>query len=153
MHRSNGVVAAVAPAPTVTAIAPTSGAGGISVQITGTNFTAATAVKFGNANALFTVNSATSITATSPAGSGVVDVTVTVAGVTSATGASDQFSYTPAASPCTTKIIDVPGLQAAAASSTIALDFYATFDPIKASGCQTKLSGLPLRTRSGKPWL
>jgi hypothetical protein len=103
-------------APTVTAIAPTSGTalGGTSVAITGTNLIGATAVRFGGANALsFAVNSATSITATSPAGSpGVVDVTVTTAGGTSATGASDQFSYTPAASPCTTKIIDVPGLQA-----------------------------------------
>jgi IPT/TIG domain len=71
--------------------------GGTSVAITGTNFTGATAVKFGSANASFTVNSATLITATSPAGTGVVDVTVTVAGVTSATGASDQFTYSPAA--------------------------------------------------------
>ena len=89
-----------APAPTVTAIAPTSGTalGGTSVAITGTNFAGATAVTFGGANAMsFTVNSATSITATSPAGSGVVDVTVTTAGGTSATGASDQFTYIPAA--------------------------------------------------------
>jgi hypothetical protein len=75
--------AVAASAPTMTAIAPTSGTalGGTSVSITGTNFTGATAVKFGGANALsFAVNSATSITATSPAGSGVVDVTVTTAG-------------------------------------------------------------------------
>jgi large repetitive protein len=86
-------------APTVTAIAPTSGtaSGGTSVAITGTNFTGATAVKFGGANALFTVNSATSITATSPAGTpGVVDVTVTTTAGTSATGAFDQSTYTTA---------------------------------------------------------
>jgi Tol biopolymer transport system component len=82
-------------APTVTAITPTSGAAGTSVQITGTNFIGATVVKFGTVTAMpFTVNGATSITATSPAGSGVVDVTVTVAGVTSTTGAADQFTYT-----------------------------------------------------------
>jgi large repetitive protein len=88
-----------APAPTVTATAPTSGAalGSTSVAITGTNFTGATAVKFGSANALsFTVNNATSIAATSPAGSGVVDVTVTTPSGTSATGVSDQFTYIPA---------------------------------------------------------
>ena len=51
------------------------------MTITGTNFTGATAVKFGATNAAsFTVNSATSITATSPAGSGTVDVTVTTVG-------------------------------------------------------------------------
>ena len=44
-------------------------AGGTSVTVIGTNFTGATAVKFGASNATgVTVNSATSITATSPAG-------------------------------------------------------------------------------------
>ena len=69
------------------------------MTITGTNFTGATAVKFGvTAAASFTVNSATQITATSPAGSaGAVDITVTTPGGTSATGAADQFTYvTPA---------------------------------------------------------
>jgi len=84
-------------APTITAISPTSGstAGSTSVVITGTNLTAATAVKFGSANATnFTVNSATQITATAPARSpGVVDITVTTAGGTSATSTSDQFTY------------------------------------------------------------
>ena len=84
-------------APTVTGISPASGppAGGTSVVITGTNLTAATAVKFGATNATgYTVNSATQVTATSPAGSvGTVDITVVTAGGTSTTGASDQFSY------------------------------------------------------------
>jgi len=83
--------------PTITAISPTSGstAGSTSVVITGTNLTAATAVKFGSTNATnFTVNSATQITATAPARSpGVVDITVTTAGGTSATSTSDQFTY------------------------------------------------------------
>jgi len=86
----------VAP-PTVTAVTPNGGplAGGTSVTLTGTNLTGATAVKFGLANAAsFAVNSATSITATSPAGSaGTVNVTVTTVGGTSATGAGNQFSY------------------------------------------------------------
>ena len=84
------------PPPTVTAISPNSGSpgGGSSVTITGTNLGGATAVKFGIAPATsFTVNSATSITATSPAGAGTVDVTVTTPGGTSATSATDQFSY------------------------------------------------------------
>src|SRR6266852_3611526 len=41
----------------------------------------------------FTVNSDTKITATSPAGSGTVDMTVTTPNGTSATGAADQFTY------------------------------------------------------------
>jgi len=84
-------------APTVTSIAPNSGttAGGTSVAIIGTNFTSATAVKFGATNATsYTVNSATSITATSPAGAaGTVDITVTNANGTSPTNASDQYTF------------------------------------------------------------
>jgi subtilisin family serine protease len=85
--------------PTVSSVVPNIGpiAGGTSVTITGTNLTGATAVKFGTVAATtYTVNSATQITATSPAGSGIVDVTVTTAGGTSATSAADQFTYTPA---------------------------------------------------------
>lgn len=84
------------PAPTVTSVSPNSGvpAGGTSVTITGTGFTAATAVRFGATNATsFTVNSSTSITAVSPAGTGTVDITVTTPADTSATSASDRFSY------------------------------------------------------------
>ncbi|WP_345718612.1 IPT/TIG domain-containing protein [Kineosporia mesophila] len=85
--------------PTVTNVSPSAGpvAGGTSVTITGTGLTGATAVKFGSANATsFTVNSATSITAVSPAGSaGAVDITVVTPGGTSATSANDRFTYTP----------------------------------------------------------
>ena len=85
-----------AAAPTVTGISPTSGAtaGGTSVTITGTNLTGATAVKFGTTSATINTNNATQITATSPAGSaGQVDITVVTAGGTSATSASDKFTY------------------------------------------------------------
>ena len=113
-----------APAPTVTAVSPTSGstAGGTSVTITGTNFTGATAVKFGAASASFTVTSATSITATSPAGSaGAVDVTVTTSAGTSATGAADQFTYTASASPPTvTSVSPNSGVTTANQNVTIA---------------------------------
>jgi hypothetical protein len=51
-------------------------------------------VQFGSTNATgFTVGSDTSITATSPAGSGTVDVRVTTAAGTSAVVAGDQFTY------------------------------------------------------------
>src|SRR3984893_2930283 len=85
------------PAPTVTNVNPNTGptSGGTSVTITGTNFSGATAVSFGsNAAGSFTVNTAgTQITATSPAGIGTVDVTVTTAGGTSAISSGDRFTY------------------------------------------------------------
>ena len=61
------------PAPTVTKVEPNTGpeAGATKVTITGTGFTGAKAVKFGSAAAKsFSVASATSITAESPAGTG-----------------------------------------------------------------------------------
>ena len=88
---------AVEATPTVTGISPASGpaAGGTVVTITGTNFTGATSVSFGGASASFTVNSATSIIATSPAGTGTVDVVVTNSSGSSATSAADRFTYIP----------------------------------------------------------
>ena len=86
--------------PTVTNVNPNTGptSGGTSVTITGTNFSDATAVRFGsNAAGSFTVDSATQITATSPAGVGTVDVTVTTEeGGTSPNSTADQFTYVPA---------------------------------------------------------
>jgi Subtilase family/Bacterial Ig-like domain (group 3)/Autotransporter beta-domain/IPT/TIG domain len=84
------------PAPTVTGVNPASGppSGGTTVTISGDNFTNATAVRFGGTAAgAFSVVSASQITATSPAGTGTVDVTVTTPGGTSATGGADRFSY------------------------------------------------------------
>jgi 6-phosphogluconolactonase (cycloisomerase 2 family) len=86
------------PPPTVTSVVPGEGpqGGGTSVTITGTSFTAGSAVKFGTSNASsIKVNSATAITATSPPGSGTVDVTVATPGGSSATGSADRFSYVP----------------------------------------------------------
>jgi alpha-tubulin suppressor-like RCC1 family protein len=84
--------------PAVTAISPKSGAigGGTSVTITGVSLGGTTAVHFGATSAAtFTINSATSVTATSPAGSGTVDVTITTPAGTSPAGAADRFSYRP----------------------------------------------------------
>jgi hypothetical protein len=107
--------------PTVTSISPTVGpiAGGTSVTITGTNFTGATAVKFGATNGTgVTVNSATSITVTSPAASaGTVDVTVTTPSGTSATTAADQFTYF--GTPTVTSISPTSGPEAGGTAVTI----------------------------------
>ena len=88
--------AAVAAAPVVTAISPLSGAGagGTTVTVTGSGFTGATSVQFGASSAsTMTIVSDTQITATSPAGSGTVDVTVATPAGTSATSPADQFTY------------------------------------------------------------
>ncbi|WP_231952599.1 IPT/TIG domain-containing protein [Paenibacillus sp. AD87] len=100
-------------APTITSMSPTSGptSGGTIVTLTGTNLTDATAVKFGaTAAASYTVNSATSITATAPAGSvGTVDVTVTTSGGTSATSAVDQYTYMAMAAPTIVGLSPISG--------------------------------------------
>ena len=110
-----------APASTVTGVNPSSGppAGGTVVTITGTNLASASAVTFGSTPATsFTVNGDSQITATSPPGSGTVDVTVTTpAGGTSQTSASDQFLYVSSASTAPPSVTPSPP---AAQSSTSA---------------------------------
>ena len=105
-------------APAVTALSPTTGpaGGGTLVTISGTGFTGASVVDFGtNPATNLTVVSATKITADSPAGSGVVNVTVTTPGGTSATSTADQFTYI--AAPAVTARAPPPGQPAAALSS------------------------------------
>jgi Regulator of chromosome condensation (RCC1) repeat/IPT/TIG domain len=109
-----------APAADVTAVSPSSGPqpGGTPVTITGVNLAEATAVHFGAAAASsFTVNSATSIAAVSPPGTGVVDVSVTTPGGTSPANAGDKFTYQPL--PAITKVTPNKGPAAGATSVTI----------------------------------
>jgi len=79
----------------VTAISPAGGtsAGGDTVTITGSGFAGATGVYFGSVSAVMTVESDTEIVATSPPGSGTVDVIVVKPTGTSAPSPADQFSY------------------------------------------------------------
>ena len=86
------------PSPTVTTLSPASGptVGGTSVTITGTNFTGATQVRFGAVPATtFTVNSDTSVTATSPSEApGIVDLSVTTgSGTSNPIRPADQFDF------------------------------------------------------------
>ncbi|HEV3076927.1 MAG TPA: IPT/TIG domain-containing protein [Thermoanaerobaculia bacterium] len=87
----------VGPPPTLKKLSPKTGpaTGGTPITITGTNFTGATAVKFGATDASnLKVNSANSITAESPAGTkGTVQVTVTTPNGTSANTKKDRFRY------------------------------------------------------------
>ena len=87
--------------PTITSIAPANGttAGGTSVIITGTNLNGATGVTFGGQAAAFVGNSATQVTATTPAhAAGVVDVVVTTSGPGTVTS-TNGFVYTAPAAP------------------------------------------------------
>jgi alpha-tubulin suppressor-like RCC1 family protein len=84
------------PIPTVASVSPNVGptAGGTVVTINGNTFTGASSVKFGSAQASsFTVDSASSITALAPPGTGTVDVTVTTPSGTSPTGSFDHFTF------------------------------------------------------------
>jgi hypothetical protein len=85
------------PPPTIKRLWPRRGpaAGGTSVTIMGANFTGATDVRFGVAEAAsFKVNSATSITAISPPeGPGQVPVTVTTPAGTSVAGRRARFKF------------------------------------------------------------
>jgi len=107
------------PAPTVTAISPTSGttAGGTAVTITGTNFTGATAVTIGGVAATpFTVVNATTINATTGAhAAGVVSVAVTTPG---GTGTGTNL-YTYVGPPTVTAINPTSGTTAGGTVVTI----------------------------------
>ncbi len=106
--------------PKLVKLVPKTGpaAGGTSVTITGKGFTGATAVAFGATNAAkFTVNSSTSITAVSPAASsGVVDVTVTTPGGTSAVVTADHFTF---GAPTVTELSPKSGPKAGGTTVTI----------------------------------
>jgi hypothetical protein len=84
------------PAPTVHSVKPKEGpsTGGSAVTIQGSNLGEASEVSFGATPAAsFTINPDGSLTAVSPPGAGVVDVTVTNPYGTSAKSAKDQFTY------------------------------------------------------------
>src|SRR5207253_2139795 len=108
-------------APTVASVNPTSGttAGGTSVTITGSHFTGASSVKFGATHASsFSVDTDGQITATSPVhAAATVDITVTTVGGTSATSASDQFTFV--AAPTVTSVAPTAGPTAGGTSVTI----------------------------------
>ncbi len=76
------------PTPTITSFSPTSGPVGTTVTITGTNLTGASAVKFNGTSATYTVNSATGITTTVPAGATTGPISVTTSGGTATSSGS-----------------------------------------------------------------
>lgn len=93
-----GFNAEVQPQPTVTALSPGSGSfkGRTRVTVTGTDFAAVSAVKFGSRNALsFTVGSEGQLTAVAPPGApGATNLTVTTVAGTSPVASAKRFTYT-----------------------------------------------------------
>lgn len=87
--------------PAVTNISPNTGppAGGTSVTVTGTGFTATSSVSFGGSAGIITsFNGSTTLIVTAPAGTGAVDVSVTNPALvpsseTSPTSSADQYTY------------------------------------------------------------
>jgi hypothetical protein len=102
-----------APAPTVTAVSPTSGRAGALVYVTGTGLGDATAVLFGSACTpfYFTYNATdTSISINAPAGPvGTVDVRVVTPEGTSAVTVADQFTYLAPLVPSVTAVAPAGG--------------------------------------------
>ncbi len=95
---TGGATQSVGNTPAVSALSPSSGTagGGDTIQISGSGFTGASAVDFGNnASSDFTVTTATTITAVAPVGAGTVDVRVVTPAGTSSTGSADRFTYVP----------------------------------------------------------
>ena len=92
---STTITSAAAHTVTVTGVTPSTGppAGGTSVTIAGTDLSGATAVDFGSTPGTITADSSNSVTATSPAGTGTVDVTVVTPSGVSTPLAADQFSF------------------------------------------------------------
>ena len=81
-------------APAVGSVSPSSGAGSTVVTVNGTDFAPSSTVSFGsNAATNVVVSSPNQLTATAPAGCGVVDVIVTTADGASASSPADQFTY------------------------------------------------------------
>ncbi|MFC9235381.1 IPT/TIG domain-containing protein [Streptomyces decoyicus] len=105
-------------APVLSSVVPSSGpaAGGTSVTLTGSGFSGAAVVRFGAVSASFVVNSGTQITATAPAGSGTVQVTVTGPGGTSN---GVPFTYTSVSAPVLSSV--VPSSGPAAGGTTVTL--------------------------------
>lgn len=109
-------------APTVTNVDPAGGpaAGGTEVTVKGTGFTTTSTVKFGATAATnVTFVSPTELKARAPAGAAgsTVDVTVTTAGVTSATSYADGYTYS--AAPTVTEVR--PGTGSAAGGTLVTI--------------------------------
>jgi phospholipase C len=109
--------------PVVTSVSPNAGlqAGATAVRIEGEFLAATRTVRFGTAEATsFQLEPDGSITATSPAGAGQVDVTATSSGGTSATSSADLFTYVAKGpAPKVTSVVPSSGPAAGGTTATL----------------------------------
>jgi hypothetical protein len=136
------------PAPTLTSFTPPSGPVGTVVTITGTNLTGATDVEFnGTAAITFTVNSATTITATVPTGAstGTISVTTPWGTVASAT------SFTVLPRPTITARSPARNARAASRAATPSVTFSQTMNGATVINNVIRIHGAHTghRTRTG----
>jgi IPT/TIG domain len=154
-------VVGAAAAPTITTFTPGSGPIGTTVNITGTNFGCTTAVKFNNISATFTLNSATSITATVPTGAttGKISVTNTFNTTTTATSVTDFVvvpaptitSFTPTFGPVGTSVKITGTNFSGTGFSTTSVKFNATTATSFAVNSATQITAtVPTGATTGK---
>ena len=110
----------IVPAPTITSFTPASGMAGDLVTLTGTDFGGATSVAFNGYTTSFTVNSATSISATVPNGATTGPISVTTLGGTGTsstnfTAAPGIYYFTPTSGPVGT-VVSIYGYNLATAT-------------------------------------
>jgi parallel beta-helix repeat protein len=91
----NVVVSQSSSAPSITSFTPASGIAGVSVTISGANFTGASAVRFNGVNASFTVSSSTTIQAIVPAAAATGPLSVTTAAGIATSGNAFTVSAAP----------------------------------------------------------
>ena len=137
-------------APTVTGFSPTSGAAGATISISGTGFTGTTNVQFNGTNAPFTVNSATSISATVLAGATTGPISVTNAQGTGTSGTSFTVVAAPANDLCTAP--NLPVLQCGIPLAGTTVNATTTGDPTATCGTSITTGGVFYRfTGTGGP--
>jgi subtilisin family serine protease len=126
------------PAPSISGFTPASGGVGVTVTITGANFTGATAVRFNGQSASFSVATSASITAVVPNCSSSGQISVTTAGGTATSAGS--FTVTGCGGGSGQLLLN-PGFESGAVSWT------------QTSGVIDSSTGRPARTGSWKAWL
>ncbi|OON68000.1 hypothetical protein B0919_15145 [Hymenobacter sp. CRA2] len=135
-----------APVPAVTSFTPALGPVGTSVVITGRNFTGATQVKFNNtAAASFTVNSATQITATVPAGATTGPISV----VLPTGSAASAASFTVTQPTAITSVTPAANANSVARNSAVTIVFAQAIEPATAN----RVRMFSAQVRGARPYL
>jgi hypothetical protein len=107
-----------AAAPTIASFMPASGMPGVTITLTGTNFTGATSLLLGSVTAAFTVVSATSITFTVPATAQTAAITLTTPVGTATSGSSFTVLPTTSTAPTITGVSPTSALPDASVTIT-----------------------------------